>query len=454
MTTVSTAPIAVGPHRFTVPQNRWGLVPPPRTPPTVSVVVPYYRQQDQLDRLFAGIAAQTGFVDVVEVIVADDGSPEPPTVESSPGLPEVVVVRQDDRGRRPGAARNLGVAAARGEVVAFLDADMVPGPDYLAAVAALPAVAPEALVVGTRRHVDLSGWSPEAVRRWLAGGPAPARLDDPTWLADGYCASRDLVDLDDRSWQWVIGAVMTMSRAMFDEVGGFDATIDHYGAEDWDLAHRVQQAGGILAHVDAVAWHDGPDWAGREGPGATKNPERLALVDRIAALDDPIVGPVPAVVARVDATGWDVDTAVAVTASWLQAGGTGIRVVMDGAPEGLWHVCRHDARVLSGPAHNMRSGLVDIDVHAPVRAGADSVAAILALVRPGGPGRVSVVADDSVIVSATSVRCAARVRRWTGAGDDERWWRTLFGPTRRVTAGTVDVSLMRDHVDLATVFPR
>ncbi|WP_338402629.1 5-formyltetrahydrofolate cyclo-ligase [Micrococcus luteus] len=113
----------------------------------VSVVVPYYRAQADLDRLTAALAAQRGLTGGLQLVVADDGSPVPPRVD--PGLPfDVVTVRQQDRGFRASAARALGAEAADGDVLAFLDGDMLPEPGYLAAaLAAAAAVVMPALAV-------------------------------------------------------------------------------------------------------------------------------------------------------------------------------------------------------------------------------------------------------------------------------------------------------------------
>ncbi len=134
--------------------------------PAVSVVVPTYDRPEQVERLLAGLDLQTLAPDRFEVVLADDGSARPP--EPGRHAYAVRVVRQEDDGFRAAAARNLGGAAASGEVLAFLDQDVVPAPDYLARV--LDATSgPWALTVGRRRHVDLDGWSGERVRAWLPG---------------------------------------------------------------------------------------------------------------------------------------------------------------------------------------------------------------------------------------------------------------------------------------------
>jgi GT2 family glycosyltransferase len=256
------------------------VVPDPL--PRVSVIVAHYDQPAELARTLHALAAQDYPPGLLDIVVADDGSPG--DVEVPAG---VTLVRQEDRGFRLAAARNLGVRASTGEVLCFLDADTSPEPGYVRALTRLPALLPEAVVVGRRRHADFSDVAPDVpVTRAAAGRELP----EPAWLTEEYARSRDLLDADDRSYRFVIGAVMGCSRRLFDEVGGFDETFTTYGGEDWEWAHRMWQAGALLAHVpDAVAWHDGPEWADRDGSGVDRaNAQTLRLQSTI-----PVSGSAP-----------------------------------------------------------------------------------------------------------------------------------------------------------------
>jgi cellulose synthase/poly-beta-1,6-N-acetylglucosamine synthase-like glycosyltransferase len=249
-----------------VPGNRWDLLDPATAPtPQVSVVVCHYEQPRRLALTLAALAAQT--LPPVEVVVADDGSRRFPEVP-----PGVRVVTQEDRGFRAAAARNLGVRHTRGEVLVFLDADTVPEPGLLAALTARVALCPDVLAVGRRCHADLSVLPP-------GGDPRTApRLPDPAWLDEAYARSRNLLDADGGSFRHVISAVMACRRTLFDDVGGFDERFVGYGGEDWDLAYRAWNAGAVLVHErGAVAWHDGPDWAGRGADPAEKDRETARL---------------------------------------------------------------------------------------------------------------------------------------------------------------------------------
>ncbi len=415
--------ITVGGH-LVLPGNRWDLLAdvPARPAPTVSVVVPYYDQQHSLDLVLTALSRQTHPASRLQVVVADDGSPVPPGTGAASGL-DVRVVRQPDDGFRAAAARNLGAATAEGEVLLFLDADTVPEPDYVARLAAGPGLAPDLLVVGRRRHGDLADWTTERLSAWLDGGPGPDELPAPGWLADAYADSGDLLRADHRSYRHVISAVLGLHRDLWAELGGFDPGFRGYGGEDWELAHRAWCSGAVLRHVpEAVAWHDGPDWAGRaeRGPGA-QNEQTLALAAR---LPDPEARgggswERPAVVVRL---GFADPVEVLATARAAFAGDAdaGVWILADGG--------RRTAELLADP--RIRAGV-------PAPAVLASAQAVLDL---DGPARVTGLPD--LLRAAAQAgplrlptgrlvpnRAAARARRWAGrlGVTEDRLAARLFG---------------------------
>lgn len=96
----------------------------------VSVIIPLFNSSACITRALDSVARQT-FEDF-EVIVVDDGSTDGGAKRVSAYTdPRIRLVSQTNAG--PGAARNRGIAEARGELLAFLDADDEWLPDYLAA---------------------------------------------------------------------------------------------------------------------------------------------------------------------------------------------------------------------------------------------------------------------------------------------------------------------------------
>jgi len=96
-----------------------------------SVVIPTYRRRSSLEKVLHGLAGQQWPPDLLEAIVvsdgADDGSAE--LVRSFPAPFPLYLLEQANQG--PAAARNLGLASARGPFVLFLDDDMQIGRDFL-----------------------------------------------------------------------------------------------------------------------------------------------------------------------------------------------------------------------------------------------------------------------------------------------------------------------------------
>ena len=179
--------------------NRWDTLDgvDPETLPRVSVIVAHYEQPAELARTLSALSVQDYPHELLEIVVADDGSAGDVRVPDG-----VILVRQDDRGFRLAAARNLGVRASSGDVLCFLDADTAPEPGYVRELTRLPALLPEAVTVGRRRHADFSGIAPETP---VLEAVVDRELPEPTWLAQEYARSRDLLDADDRSYRFVIG---------------------------------------------------------------------------------------------------------------------------------------------------------------------------------------------------------------------------------------------------------
>lgn len=122
----------------------------------VSVVIPTYNQAPWLERTLGAVAGQTARP--LEVIVVDDGSrDETPRILERIAAEYPVplrIVRRPNGG--PGAARNSGLEAARGDVVAFTDSDAVPRSDWLErGLARLSAEGPDCAGVEGRVEVQV-----------------------------------------------------------------------------------------------------------------------------------------------------------------------------------------------------------------------------------------------------------------------------------------------------------
>ncbi|MDQ1075593.1 MULTISPECIES: glycosyltransferase family 2 protein [Microbacterium] len=389
--------------------NRWDdVADAPSRLARVSVIVTHYDQQAELDRTLLALSRQDYPAHLVEIVVADDGSPSAPIVP-----PGVRVVSQPDLGFRAAAARNRGVTASTGEILCFLDADTAPEPGYVRAMTRLPGLLPEAVTVGRRRHAALAGTDPSAPIAEIA---PTVELPEPQWLLDAYARTENLRLSDDRSYRYIIGAVMACSRAMFDDVGGFDESFSSYGGEDWEWAHRAWQAGAVFAHIpDAVAWHDGPEWAERPGVDRARegNAQTLTLADLIPVDGSSGRGLLP----RTPDLAIHLDGEFAPAATFLCVDSVleafpRATVILDATP--TVPVLTTDPRLVVG---NIPDARVVLRLTQPVVVlDADELRERLARLGQGDEGRLIVrSADGTAIGEATSRRARRREERWHGA---------------------------------------
>lgn len=198
--------------------------------PTITVVICAYNAEATLDECLRHTCALN--YPELEVLVVDDGSTDA-TTEIAARHPRARLLRIPHVGLA--AARNAGLEAATGELVAYLDSDAYPSPEwpfYLALGMDSPAVGG----VGGP-NVPPGNAAPGASRVASApGGPVHVLLSD------------------DRA-EHVPGCNMAFWKEVLVEAGGFDPVYTAAG-DDVDLCWRVADRGWDIAfHPAALVWH-------------------------------------------------------------------------------------------------------------------------------------------------------------------------------------------------------
>jgi glycosyltransferase involved in cell wall biosynthesis len=203
------------------------------TEPTVSVIIPTYNCAPYVAAAVESALAQT--YRPLEVIVVDDGSTDGTAAVLRPYAGRIVALRQANGGAA--AARNAGIGRARGEVLAFLDADDLWLPGKL-----------ERQVSVLRRHPKVDLVFTDGCTFARDGDVHPSILGHLSqhfarvrpWLPGGGEAGQVVVrpgrpDLLFCNFIYTPGVVVR--RACLDAVGSFDETLPT--CEDYDLWLRI-----------------------------------------------------------------------------------------------------------------------------------------------------------------------------------------------------------------------
>jgi GT2 family glycosyltransferase len=196
----------------------------------VSVVVPTYQRRDGLVRLLDALAAQTHPADDLEVIVVDDGSTDGTDHTLRAARPPYRLRHFKQANSGPGAARNLGVAQARGELIVFFDDDVVPDRSAITAHVAAHRVAANTVVIGPM--LPPGSWPRPAWIRW-----------EEDKLLQQYSAM--LVGAYACTPRQFFTANASIERRRFVDAGGFDPTFAR--AEDVELGYRLRDLGSRFA---------------------------------------------------------------------------------------------------------------------------------------------------------------------------------------------------------------
>jgi GT2 family glycosyltransferase len=197
--------------------------------PTISVIVPHYRDLQRLDACLSALGRQTHPSEAFEVIVADNDSPEGEAAVAKviDGRARLVIAHE----RGAGSARNAGVAVARGRLLAFTDSDCLPDADWLSqGVLAL-------------EHFD------------FVGGRVTVLVDDLQRVTPAEAFERvfafNNADYVKRKG-FTVTANLFCARSLFERVGGFRVGVP----EDLDWCHRAAAAGFRIGYADqAIVGH-------------------------------------------------------------------------------------------------------------------------------------------------------------------------------------------------------
>ena len=204
----------------------------------VSVVIPTYNRRPILEKCLLALEQQQAcpLIDRYEVVVVDDGSTDgtPDWLrQNASRFPHVRLIEQSHGG--PAEGRNRGVDHAQGDVIVFIDSDLVVTDNFLSCHAG-------SLV---------SSWAERGDRLCFTYGAVvnTANFEQPT-------AERH--KLRDLSWAYFATGNVAIDKEVLQRAGLFDTGFRLYGWEDLELGERLRQMGVELIKCPAAVgyhWH-------------------------------------------------------------------------------------------------------------------------------------------------------------------------------------------------------
>lgn len=225
---------------------------------TVSIVIPNYNNSATLDLTMASLAAQDYPADLFDVVVVDDGSTDCYT------LPEIcpanarVITPEAGWGRANACA--TGARATAGEIILWLDSDMIVAADHVRQHLQWYDRLADVVTKGEIHFIADWTVTPLEVRDGVADGSIGGRLEADgftrQWVETRYESTDELNTSREDVFSIWTGATASISREMYERAGGMDVGLRL--GEDSELAYRLWNAGAVFIPArDALSWHLG-----------------------------------------------------------------------------------------------------------------------------------------------------------------------------------------------------
>ncbi|MBW2988667.1 glycosyltransferase, partial [Candidatus Woesearchaeota archaeon] len=232
--------------------------------PLVTVVIPTYNRSKILKNTLTSLFNQTFPADRFEVIVVDDGSTDD-TFEMIKKLNPPYRLRyflQDDLGYGPGRARNIGTLYANGDIMLFIDSDVISDPKNIEEHVKSHAYYKkkfdhEVVVIGKRLDLHTNSdiqalLNPEIILNDFDRiRKIPAR---PDLREDFFKWCDDEPSNFHAPWHMIFTNNLSIPRKHMLEVGLIDESFVFWGVEDQELGYRLQWLRFVL-NSRAIGYH-------------------------------------------------------------------------------------------------------------------------------------------------------------------------------------------------------
>ncbi len=240
----------------------------------VSIVVLTYNRLIPLSKTLSGILNQNYPLDLIEVIVTDDGGNDDnlSIIKEFSKKLDIKYSWHRDVGFTPAAARNNGIAIARNDFIILLDVDMYPCQNLVKEYVYYHKVLDQAVLIGPRKYVDLNNIKYETIlnnptlieeqpeittNNSVAGKIKGEKSID--WRLEIF-EKTDFLKYEKIPFRVFASGNVAFSKKKFNLVGGFDEAFSNWGHEDIELGFRFFNSGLYIVPVmSAWAYHQEPE---------------------------------------------------------------------------------------------------------------------------------------------------------------------------------------------------
>lgn len=239
-----------------------------------TVVVPVYNRKQILANTLAALIHQTYPKNLLQIVVADDGSEDDviTVVRKYESKLNLLYARQRDDGYRLAAARNIGIRVGNGDATIFMDADILPAPSDIETYMRVMHVADDAVLIGHRRYVDVSGIRDDDIAGNIDAVLKLPSINPNNDVADKRNAKGESIDwrlpiyeqtngLMNDLWPFTKGAGgnLAIPRQLIERAGLVDEAFQAWGCEDTEYNYRLYSAGAyFIPMMDIMSLHQEP----------------------------------------------------------------------------------------------------------------------------------------------------------------------------------------------------
>ena len=224
----------------------------------ISIVIPVWSRPYEINLLLKALTLQKFDKSKFEVIIIDDGSPEPlyNIVNKYKSVLNIRYFRKKHTGNRA-ENRNWGAKKSKGERIVFLDSDMIPEENFLAEFDKATCDDAKKVSLGMRwRLLEFErDYIDENVieNNFQVIKNLPALKDERFGVMNHAKASYSY----DGNWQLFYSHSVCLWRSEFLKVGGFDTRFSkHWGAEDVELGYRLYKSGCVITlNENVISYH-------------------------------------------------------------------------------------------------------------------------------------------------------------------------------------------------------